>query len=111
MHSVQQNAEWLRKVARCRCIKKRNKMIGEANNDQLLAIIECALNTLKSRVKFSNRQKQKLIPHAEYLRKRSQKRGVQQTRNFLQQGNGAILPALLLPIITQALSSLIFNKE
>lgn len=108
MQIVYDNLDWLKRAARIRSIQKRNTLIEAANSDQILAILECAINVLKGRAKFTSRQKQRLIAHADFLRKLARKRSERQTKRFIiQQGQGAVLPALLIPIISNIISSLI----
>ena len=107
MQIVKENIDFLKKVAKTKSIKKRNRYLDNAKSDEILAILEICINILKSRVKLTNIQRRKLVIHADYLRKLARKRTENQTRKFLQCGEGIILPALILPLIAQLAANLI----
>lgn len=100
---VKNNVDFLKKLGKTKSVKKRNKLLSEANSEQILAILEICINTLKFRVKLTSKQRQKLLTFAEYLRKLSRTRSEKSARKVLQSGDGSVLPALIIPILAHLL--------
>lgn len=76
-------------------------MLRHASDEQLLIIVEVALNILKANFQLTNRQKQKLMPFAETVRQLSRARRPHRARQIVQIGGGVMLPALLMPIVVE----------
>jgi hypothetical protein len=75
-----------------------------ATNEELFSIIEIAFNILKGQFNLNNRQKLKIIPQINLVRKISRVRSQRGLKTVLQTGGGlAILPALIAPILIEAL--------
>jgi hypothetical protein len=98
---------FLKRMARTKSDRKRQKLIKSATKDQLLALIEISTNLL-SDFRLTNRQKRKLLPYAPLVRKFSRIRSEGSARKFLEQrGSGLPFAALLTPVLIEAASHLI----
>jgi len=86
-------------LSRFRKPEKRNKVLKEANNDQIIALIECVSNLMNGAVPLSKQQKYKLKPHQNILRTISKERRMKKAQQLLVQ-HGGLLPAILIPIIS-----------
>lgn len=98
---IKANIDFLRRVARCSSERKRNKFINDASEDELLAIAEIALNTLRGRVSLTKPQKNKLKQVADDVRKLSRIRSVKAARDIIQKGGGFFLKSLLTPVLLE----------
>jgi len=104
---VKDNADLLRALARM-SPKKRKSHLKLADKALVQSICECGLNTLNGNVPLNNGQKRLLTRHKHILRKLvAGKGGWKVKRKYLVQSGGALLPALLLPIIGTVLSALL----
>lgn len=105
--SVQDNADLLRALATM-TPSRRKLFLKSADKNLIQAICECALNTLKGNVPLRNCQKKTLSRYKRCLRNLIRpKSGWKQKRKFLVQKGGALLPALLGPVIGAVLNSLV----
>ena len=105
--SVMRNKVFLRKLALTKSPAKRKQMIDNATRDELLAILECSYNILNFNFKLRPAQRKKLAPHAAYLRKLSRTKSEKNVRRILQRGGGGVFSALLLPVLSTVVGSLI----
>lgn len=109
------NAEFLKALARTRSIRKRKRLLKYAGADQLLALVEICLNILLARFRLTTRQRKRLLPHAEFVRKLARRRTERSARQLLVQkgsGIGGLFASLLTPIIIELAKNTIFrNKE
>jgi hypothetical protein len=96
------NFSFLRKIAKTKSEKLRLKLLRNSTKDQLLSLVEVASNILSSNFFLNKTQKEKILPHAGYIRKLSRVRSEIGARKVIQKGNGAILASLLIPIISEA---------
>lgn len=104
--SVQTNADLLRALATMKPSRRR-LFLKSADKELIQSICECALNTLKGNVPLRTCQKKTLSRYKNFLRNLIKpKSGWKQKRKFLVQKGGALLPALLGPIIGVVLNSL-----
>jgi homospermidine synthase len=87
------------------------KLKKKANIYEILAILEISINILKSRVKLKPAQKRKLATYAYYLRELSRKKQKKVQGNISKTREGAILPALIIHIVAQAIASLLTRKN
>ena len=102
--SVIANKTFLKKIASTKSDRKRHRLLRLASNEELLSIIEIAFNILKGQFNLNKRQKLKLIPHVNLVRKISRARSQRGLKSVLQKGGGlSILPALITPILIEAL--------
>ena len=75
-----------------------------ATDSELFAIIECAFNILKGRFNLTTRQRNRLVPHLNTLRKIGRSRSRRGLKSVLQKGRWlGLLPALLTLIFIEAL--------
>lgn len=101
---VCENENFLRTLARTKSTRKQKRLLKYAETKHLLALVEICLNILCSRFHLTTRQRKRLMPHAEFVRKLSRKRSERGARKILlQRGCGAfgLFPALLTPIILE----------
>jgi hypothetical protein len=111
MKLIYENLDFLKKISKIRSVKKRNALLAEASTAEILSLLEITINILKFRVKLNSKQRRKLMVYADYLRKLGRKRTEKSVRETLQTGEGAILPALIIPIIAQAVASYLNNRS
>ena len=101
---IEQNFQFLRTLARSRSEIKRKQILKKATSQELLSLVEIALNVVRSVFQLTTRQKKRLLPYANFVRRLSRLRSERGARKILvQQGSGLpyLLPALLTPIIIQ----------
>ena len=108
---VLENYDFLRKIAKSKSEKKRLSKLRNASKDELLSLVEVASNVLSSNFSLNNRQKERLVPHAEYIRKLARSRSEIGARKVVQTGNGAFLASLLIPVVTEAARLLLTNSS
>ena len=77
------------------------QIISGASDDQLLAMVEVALNILKSRFPLKPAQKRRLIPLAAEVRRLSRARSAKTARQIVQIGGNPLLSALLVPVVLE----------
>ena len=110
---IEQNFQFLRTLARSRSEIKRKQILKKATSQELLSLVEIALNIVRSVFQLTTRQKKRLLPYANFVRRLSRLRSERGARKILvQQGSGLpyLLPALLTPIIIQ-LAKLLEGKN
>jgi hypothetical protein len=101
--SVINNHLFLKKVSKSKSIRKLRRLLRLATNEELFSIVEIAFNILKGHFNLTNKQKQRLIPYANVVRKISRSRSHKGLKKVLQSGEGlSFLPALLAPVIIEA---------
>ena len=106
--SVLENFDFLKELSRTRSDKARKQLIKEASSEELLAVVEICLNILKSRSFCLNpKDRKKLLPFANYIRRLSRVRSTQSARRVIQEGSGIALAALITPILIEAAKSII----
>jgi hypothetical protein len=105
-----------------RSIQKRKRIIQEASTEQLLTLVEIALNILYSRVPFRVGQRTRLIAQAENIRELSRVRSPNSARRVLlnserfaqlQKGKGlplaiplaSLFASIILPFITEQIGN------
>jgi hypothetical protein len=99
---VLKNFNFLKKITKTRSNKKRKNYLDSATSDELLSLVEIASNILNSNFILTNKQKSKLTPYAELIRKLARRRSVKGTKKIVNQiGEGA--PALLVPLLAPVL--------
>jgi hypothetical protein len=102
--SVLDNLLFLKKITKTKSPKNRQRYLKLATTNELLSIIECAYNILKGRFNLTSRQKSRLFPQIEIVRRIGRTRSSRGLHTILQKGGGlAVLPALLAPIIIEAI--------
>ena len=111
MQRIKDNYAYLDLLAKCTKKDKLHNIIRNADKELILAIGECILNCLNGNINIDETTKRKLSRHKHELREsaRSKKKSsIKTKKQILVQSGGSILP-ILLPIVTQALSSLLFS--
>lgn len=106
--SVLSNSDFLKQLARTKSDNKRRRMIACATTEQLLAIAEIALNILKGRLPLTAKQRERLIPYANFVRKLSRTRSDASVRQVIQVGGGPLLASLIPPVLL-AISRTLIN--
>ena len=110
---IAENAKFVKTLAAARSRQRRKHLIHNANTNQILALVEIALNLLKGRVPIRANQKQRLGTHASDIRRLARVRSDKTARKVLlkseQQGSGLfavanIISRLVVPFIIDALS-------
>lgn len=95
------NYDFVRSLCRTRCTKKTERLVASASDEQLLTLVEVALNVLKSRFPLKSTQKRKLLPLADTIRRLSRSRSARTARVIVQKGGNPLLSALLVPIAVE----------
>lgn len=111
---ILKNYSFLKSICKSRSEEKRNKLLKEATREELLSLVEVCHNILTSNFQLTERQKRKLFPFADTVRRlsraRSEKRARQVIREHQTGGGGpAIFASLLAPILVEAAQHLISN--
>jgi len=109
---ILENYLFLRKLVKSKSDSKRLKALKNANRDELLALVEVCSNILSSNFNLTTRQKKKIVPFANYIRKLSRIRSESGARKIVvQTGTGLFLPSLLIPVIAEATRYLISSLD
>lgn len=87
-------------------IRKRKRLLRKATTNQLLAIAEICLNIVQSRFQLTTRQKKRLLPYANFVRRMSRVRSERGARQLLYNQTGEGLPGLFAALITPILVEL-----
>lgn len=110
-----ENSDFLKKLARTRSPRKARRFLKNASSQQLLSLVEIALNIVRSRFKLTTRQKKRLLPHAPFLRHISRVRSERGARKlFYQKGNGlplGLFASLLTPVLIDLARSVLKGGE
>ena len=110
---VLEHFNFLQKLAKTKSEGRRCNYLKEASSDQLLTIVEIAKNLINSNFPLTGRQKNRLLPYANCIRKLSRARSERGTKRLILQKGGGLgfIPALLAPIIIEAARQLINSKS
>ena len=109
---VKDNLQFLKLLAKTRSLTKRRKLLKKASTDQLLSLTEICFNIVRDQFKLNKRQKSRLLPFADFVRRVSRlktEKGARRT--VIQKGRVPIglFPALLTPIIIELTKTLTNN--
>jgi hypothetical protein len=107
---IHENIKFIKQLATTKSLQKRRRLLKHATPKELLALAEICLNIVSTRFKLTTRQRKRLIPFADWLRKMSRMRSEQGARKFaVQKGSGAngLFAALLTPIIIELARNII----
>lgn len=99
---ILRNFEFLKKIATTKSMKKRWHLVQNATRDELLSIVEVCSNILSYDFILTNRQREKILPYAELIRKLSRTRRDTSARKIVQKGEGSFFSALLIPVLIEA---------
>lgn len=112
------HADFLRRLAKCKSRKSARELFNSASSDQLLAIVEIALNLVRDRYLLSPIARRKLRCYSRDINTLARKRSDTTARqwclnNAPQSGRGvpALLASVLVPIIAEKLISYLRNKN
>ena len=83
---IMDNKDFLNLLARSKSDSKRHRMLKQANSQQLLAIAEICLNIVKARYQLTTRQRKRLLPYAEFVRRMSRARRERSKKNYFTKG-------------------------
>jgi hypothetical protein len=110
---VYDNIDFLKNLAKTRSLNKQKEILHKANTSQLLALAEICLNIVKTRFILTNRQKKRLLPYADFVRKLSRVRSEKAAKKVVQKGTGSasLFSALLTPIIIELTKYLLESKK
>jgi hypothetical protein len=107
---ITKNFYFLKKLSRCCSDKGRWRLIKNADFDEILSVVEIAVNILSSNFCLTEKQRSRLRPFADAVRQLARKRSHKGAKKILiQTGGGAFFYALLSPIIAEA-ARYIVNK-
>lgn len=103
------NLSFLKSVCRTKSTNKLHHILSTANKEELLSIVEICVNILCGRFSLTSRQKERLQPHAEYIRKLGNRKSESGVRKLIQTGGGivSLIPSLILPVVVEATRQLL----
>lgn len=102
---VRQQAPLLHLLLSAKPFLRRDILKG-ASSQLILSIVECAVNILSGRINLSKNQIKKLSKHKKLLREIvKNKRKQKKSKMLVNQGGGAFLSAVLLPVLSSLLAS------
>ena len=107
---VLKNYNFLKKLGKTSSAKLRKKIIQNATCDELLSLTEISANILSGNFDLTRRQRNKLQPFANFIRKLARARSECGARKIIlnqQGGQAAVIGALLAPILVEAAQHLI----
>jgi hypothetical protein len=112
---IVENKNFLQLLSKTRSEKKLRKLLKNASSPQLLALVEFCLNILNSRFSLTTRQKKRMSPYADYIRKMGRLKTEKGARKFIvQKGTGAgtaFFTALLTPLLIEIAKASIKRDE
>lgn len=109
---IYDNIDFLKTLAKTKSVNKRKKILKAATTSQLLSLVEISSNILKARFRLTARQKKRILPYADFVRKLARVRSERSAKNIVQKGSGiSVYPALLIPIILEVAKTLLSNKN
>ena len=98
------NIPFLKTLSKSKSERKRSHILRAATNQELLAIVESALNIVRGRFGISARQKSRIDPYKNYIRRLARIRSERGARRLVQKGNGiGAFAAFLTPVILEAI--------
>lgn len=108
---VLDNIDFVRALCRTKSSKKVSRSLANATDEQLLTLVEIALNILRSRFPLKSSQIRKLLPYADFVRKLSRCRSSKTARQIVQKGGNPLLSALLIPIAVEVGRHLLQSRD
>jgi hypothetical protein len=107
--NITNNQTFLKRLWRCSSEKGRWRLLRKATSSELLSLVEICANILRPDCfLLHRRQREKLVPHADRIRRLARKRTDTGARRFLiQEGSGPFFAALLGPIILEGVAHLL----
>ena len=108
---ILKNYSFLKNLCRTKSNKKRCGLLNNASREQLLSLVEVCSNILSDNFQLSKRQKARLIPHANTIRRLARARSERGAKKIIREQTGSGAPAvfasLLAPVIVEAAQHLI----
>lgn len=99
---IHKNAPFLNTISKNKSYKKLKNLLKFATTQELLSLAEISLNIVTQRFQLTTRQKKRLLPYADFVRRMSRIRTEKGARKLLiQKGSGppGIFGALITPIL------------
>ena len=96
------NIQFLKRLGRCTSVRKRTRLVRNASEDELLALVEISLNILKGNFSLTQRQTNKLLSYADEVRKLSRSRSPRKAQEIVQKGGNMFLASLIAPVLLEA---------
>jgi hypothetical protein len=109
---IYNNSTFFRQLANCKSDQKRRRLLKNSTSTQLLALAEICLNILASRLSLTTRQKRRLMPYADFVRRMGRARTERGARKLIVQkgsGSAGLFAALLTPILIEIARSIAGN--
>jgi hypothetical protein len=100
---VYNNLNFLKRYIKTKSDRKRKRLLRLATANELFSIIETATNILRARFHLTQRQRLRLTPHLNYIRKLSRARTARGAKKIVQKGGSLALVSLLTPVVIEAL--------
>src|SRR5688572_13497294 len=80
---------FLKLLARTRSLRKRKRLLKRATSSELLALCEICLNIVRQRFQLTTRQRKRILPYADFVRRCGRARSERGARRLLvQKGTG-----------------------
>lgn len=113
--TIASNHQFLRSLARTKSHRRRKRLLKSATTQQLLSLVEIALNILRNRFRLTQRQKNRMLPFVAFIRQLGRIRSERGARKLVvQKGGGlpiALFSSLLTPIILELARTVISNSS
>lgn len=110
---IHKNAPFLNSISKTKSYIKLKNLLKSATTQELLSLAEISLNIVTQRFQLTNRQKKRLIPYADFVRRMSRLRTEKGARKLLIQrgaGSPGIFAALITPILIELARQLYNGK-
>uniref|UniRef100_A0A914HAH8 AAA+ ATPase domain-containing protein n=1 Tax=Globodera rostochiensis TaxID=31243 RepID=A0A914HAH8_GLORO len=108
---VLENYEYLKTLGKTSSQKKIRHLLSSAGCEELLTLVEICLNILNGSFCLTNKQKQKIAPFANFIRKLARARSEKSARKLVLQSGGSLFAPLLAPILIEAARYLLSAQE
>ena len=107
---ITSNKKFLEKLRKTKSQKKFIKLIRNANDDQLLALVDICFNVIKGNLNIKNRQRIKLANNGDYYRTISRARSPKAAQVRIQTGGSPTLVGAILAPVLGALAQNLLDK-
>ncbi|KAH7701571.1 hypothetical protein AAVH_31297 [Aphelenchoides avenae] len=108
---VHRNRNFLYALVSTRPERERKKLLAQATDDEIAAILEICVNIMRQRFPLRSAERQKLSRHKDFLYKFYRMRSPGRVRRALQIGNGGVLGALIVPVLSALVSTLLASHS
>ena len=97
---IVENKDFLQNLSKTKSPKKIIKLIRNASDEQLLAIVEICYNILRGELQLKNHKRKSLSVYGDYFRTISRARTPKAAANRIQTGgNPAVIGAIIAPVL------------